>query len=1354
MAKELPYGPFRTNLDESIHHVGEIPAAKRKLIDKYLLDVTQTSAQHHIPTRSYGEHIPLSFQQQQVWVHSQMAGDVPIYNEAVTIYRRGPLDVAVLERCLCEILRRHEIWRTTFDTIDGKPVQIVRPAPASFPLKSIDLRYLRESDRATEAIVFPSGDAAKVFDLKQGPLLRAVLVRMGEEEYRLYMTFHQIVFDAASAYHIFLPELITLYDAFSVGRPSPLPEPMLQYGDFACWQQTVVASGNWSDQLSFWRKKLSGELPILSWPNDHARPTYQTHQGAIQRFEFDPGLISILKSFCKEQGIPSYMISLASFAAVLSRYTGQSDIVLGSLSAGRSRSEIETLIGYFVNPLALRIDLSGQPTFRQLTSRVRDTVLDALANGDVPFEKVIEAVQPRPTPDRNPIFQIVLSQQPQIPRVTQGWDLVSEEVSNGGSKLDLTVVLDERADRIAGPITYNPNLFDASTIKRLVDHWQTFLTAALANPDCSISNLPLLSDAERKQILIEWNDTAAIFPLNVCVDQLIEEQCARTPDATSIVSGHKQITYRELSRRSNQFSRYLREQGVGAGDLVGLCMDRSADLVVGMLGILKAGAAYVPIDPDLPSERLNFIAKDAGLKLMATNKVRRTQLEGLAGKLVFLDSDSDWTHGLADSLVPRSRSDAGDPAYVIYTSGSTGRPKGVCVPHRALVNFLLSMRKCPGFTKEDVLVAVTTVSFDISGLELYLPLVCGGRCVLASKDVVPDGRRLIELMNDSEASVMQATPATWRLLLESGWEGRKGLKALCGGEALPRELAQKLLTMVGSLWNMYGPTEATIWSTVQQITTDQEIITLGRPIANTQIYVLDKHLQPLPIGALGDLYIGGDGLALGYHNRPDLTAEKFLANPFRDQPDARIYKTGDIARFRPSGEIEYLGRSDDQVKIRGFRVELGEIEAVLRGHPKVDAAVVLLREDLPGDKRLVAYVVPKPQLEPVAAELGAFLKRTLPEHMIPAVFVSLEMLPLGPNGKIDRRALPVPTPLDGAIEPGFIAPRDVLETRLAEIWEETLGVRGIGIRHNLFDLGAQSLLVARILARIEREFGRKLSFVSVFGTPTIEGIAALLRGSHTSTSYTKITPIQPTGARLPFFCIGGSFFYRPLAQHLGIDQPTLAINFDESIIDRLRLPYNLEELAGYMVRAIREYQPEGPYFLGGFCDYGVIAYEAARQILNQGHRVALLALFETCNPAYLRSMSKGQGGLSWSHVSRILNKLRDQDSARLRHVWKRLFRNPSKLRPIDMDRIVVLALENYDPKPYAGRVAIFRGDTKPAEMSGWGSVITGPVEVHDVPGTHMGMFFEPYVEELVGRVVASMGKARQDRRASTSSNPA
>jgi surfactin family lipopeptide synthetase A len=1356
-------------LDESIPHVGEIPAAQRKLIDQYVLDVTQTSALHHIPTRPCGEPIPLSFQQQQVWVHSHMAGDVPIYNEALTVYRRGPLDVAVLERCLCEILRRHETWRTTFDTIDGKPVQIVRPAPASFPLKSIDLRYLRESDRAAHAMWWPSSDATKIFDLKQGPLLRAVLIRMGEEEYRLYMTFHQIVFDAASAYRIFLPELITLYDAFSMGRPSPLPEPMLQYGDFACWQHTVVACSNWSDQLSFWRKKLSGELPILSWPNEHARPIYQTHRGAIQQFEFDPGLITILKSFCKEQGISSYMIFLASFAAVLSRYAGQQDIVLGGLSAGRSRSEIETLIGYFVNPLALRIDLSGQPTFRQLTSRVRDTVLDALANGDVPFEKVVEAVQPRPTPDRNPIFQIILSQQPQMSPVAHGWDLVSEEVSNGGSKLDLTVLLDERADRVSCPITYNPNLFDASTIKRMVGHWQTFLTAALANPDCRIAELPLLTSSERQQLLVDWNKTRMGRSKETVLHELFEAQVARTPDAVALIFENEQMTYRELNEKSNRLASHLRSLGVGPDAPVGLYLERSFDMVVSLLATLKAGGVCLPLDPAFPADRLAFMLEETHAAVLITQERLKADLPSHSAEVVCVDGDREIRP--AQDLTPQSETAGpGRLAYIIYTSGSTGRPKGVQVTHRNLVNSTLARSD---YYHEHVksFLLLPSFAFDSSLAAIFWTLSTGGALVLPLDQTRYELPVLADLITKHGVSHLLCVPSLYsELLNETALKQASSLLvAIVAGEECSKELVDRhyRIRPGTALYNEYGPSEASVWSSVYRCEPKSHLtrIPIGRPIANAQLYVLDPHLQPVPVGVRGELYIGGVGVTQGYLARPELNAREFVPNPFSNSSGS-LYKSGDFARYLPDGNIEYLGRLDEQIKIRGFRVELGEIEAVLRGHPKVRAAAVALREYLPGDKRLVAYVVPKPQLEPVAGELRAFLKRTLPEHMIPAVFVSLETLPLGPNGKVDRRALPVPTPLDGAIEPGFIAPRDVLETRLAEIWEEALGVRGIGIRHSLFDIGAHSLLVARMLTRIEREFGKRLSFISVYGAPTIEGIAALLRGSHTSTRYTKINPIQPAGTRLPFFCLGGGFFFRPLAQHLGIDQPTLAINFDESIIDRLHLPYNFEELAGYMVRAIHEYQPDGPYFLGGFCDYGLIAYEAARQLLNQGHRVALLALFDTCNPAYLRNISR-LGEISWSRVSRTLKKLREQNPAeayryveeRLGHIWKGLFKSPSKLDsavpPIGLERIVLLALENYDPKPYAGKVAIFRADTKSfAEMSGWRTVITGPVEVHDIPGTHQGMFFEPHVEELGGRLAASMEKARQHERTSSSWNPA
>jgi aspartate racemase len=1356
------------SVDNSIPDVGELSDAKRKLVDKYILDVFQTSPlQQHIPPRPPGELVPLSSSQQQVWVHSQMAGDIPIYNEAVTIYRRGPLDVAVLERCLGEILRRHEIWRATFDMIDGKPIQVVQPAPDGFPLETVDLRHLPESDRAAHAMWWPSKAAGKLFDLKEGPLLRAVLIRMGDEEYRLYLTFHQIVFDAMSAYRIFLPELIALYEAFSIGRPSPLPDPILQYGDFACWQQTALASGAWSEQLSFWLKKLSGEIPVLQWPNDRARPIYQTHRGAIQRFEFDSGLIASLRAFCKEQGVSSYMVFLASYAALLSRYTGQQDIILGGLSAGRSRSELEAVIGYFVNPLALRVDLSGQPTFREFTSRVRDTVLDALANDDVPFENVVEAVQPRPNPGRNPLFQIILSQQPQMPAVAEGWNLVSEEVSNGGSKLDLTIVLDERTEIVSGPITYNPNLFDASTIMRMVDHWQTLLAAALANPDCSIAELPLLTEPERQQLLVDWNNTQMDCPQEKLLHELFEAQVERTPHTVALIFEHEQMTYRELNDRSSRLASYLQSLGVGPDMPVGLYLERSFDMVVGLLGVLKAGGACLPLDPSYPKDRLAFMLEETQAAVLVTQERLKADLPPHRAKVVCLDTESRLR-----SIQPKAtESHAANPgrlAYIIYTSGSTGRPKGVQVTHRGLVNSTLARIAYYHEPMKSFLL-LPSFAFDSSLAGIFWTLSAGGALVLPLDRSRCELSALAELIIKHGVSHLLCVPSLYRELLgETTLKQTSSLSvAIVAGEECSKELVDRHYRVLPdtTLYNEYGPTEATVWSSVYRCEPKSHFtrVPIGRPIANAQLYVLDPHLQPVPVGVPGELHIAGMGVTRGYLDRPELNARQFIPNPFGEL-GGFLYKSGDLARYLPDGNIEYLERLDEQIKIRGFRVEVGEIEATLRACPNVRAAVVTLREDLPGDKRLVAYVVPEPQHELTAGELRAFLKRNLPEHMVPAAFVRLETLPLTSNGKVDRRALPVPPQLDGAQAPGSVGPRDDIETRLTKIWEEILGIRGIGIQHNLFELGGHSLLVARMLTRIEREFGRKLSFMSIFGAPTIEELAALLRSSHKSTRFTEIVPIQPAGTRSPFFLLGGSFFYRSLAQHLGIHQPALVVNFDASIIDRLHAPYTFEELAGYMAQAIREHQPQGPYFVGGFCDYGLIAYETARQLLNQGHQVALLALFDACNPAYLRRRSNGHGsGISWSRVVFHLKKLRQQSSAeayrfievRLRQLWRTLLSQPSELpvgiqsrgstgHPVYLEPIILSALETYDPKPYAGQVAIFRADTKSfEELSGWRNVITGPVEVHDIPGTHLGMFFDPHVDELGRRLAASIDKVSQ-----------
>jgi surfactin family lipopeptide synthetase A len=1052
---------------------GALSATKLRLLQQYLAGREEESEGAVIAGGLRpAEAAPLSFAQQQVWLHCQMTGDIPFYNETVTIHRQGPLDAAVLEQCLLEITRRHEIWRTTFEARAGEPAQFVHPAPAGFPLRVEDLCGLPAGDRAAEADRLATSDARQPFDLKTGPLVRALLVRMDDEQHRLYMTIHQIVFDAVTVYRVFLPELVSLYDAFAAGKSSPLPEPGLQYGDFADWQRNLRSAESWSRHMPYWRKQLAGDLPVLEWPNDRQRPAIESHRGAIERFRLNPSLVEQLNNFSRQQGSSVYMILLAGLATLLHRYTGQDDMVLGSFTAGRKLTQLETLLGYFVNPLPLRINLSGNPTFREVQTRVRSVVLDALAHEEVPFAEVLREIHYRPDPSRNPLFQVALSQQPKLPRLPQGWDLATEEICNGGSKLDLMIVVDNRDDCIFGPITYNPDLFDRGTIQRMVGHWQMLLAAAAANPERRIADLPLLSATERDQVLIEWNDTRVNRSKGTCLHRLIEAQVKDTPAHVAVECEHESLSYTELNARANQLARHLRKLGVGAEVMVGVCMDRSLDMMVVLLGIMKAGGAYVPLDPAYPKARLEFMIADSGLRYIVCDSLSRSGLPAFGEKLICVDQQ--WAtislEGKEDLTVEVR---AENLAYVIYTSGSTGQPKGVQISHGALVNLLKSMQHRPGLNKEDRLLAVTTISFDIAALELYLPLTSGARCVLASREAASDGYQLLKMLEDFQITVMQATPSTWMLLLESGWPGKTDLKVLCGGEAMPRELAARLLARVGSVWNMYGPTETTVWSAVHHVASVEDPVLIGRPIDNTEIYVLDGTLQPLPSGVTGELYIGGDGLARGYLNRPGLEAERFIANPFSDRPGTRLYKTGDLARYRPDGNIECLGRVDNQVKVRGFRVELGEIESVLRTHPAVRDACVIVREDTPGDLRLVAYLRIMEEQAPAVADVPGFLKARLPGYMVPTL-VALDSFPLTPNGKLNRLALPAPDVMKEAERCPSAEPQDPIEQRLAAIWSDLLRVQQVSLYDNFFDLGGHSLLATQMVARLEKETGLRM----------------------------------------------------------------------------------------------------------------------------------------------------------------------------------------------------------------------------------------------------------------------------------------
>jgi amino acid adenylation domain-containing protein len=1056
-------------------HAGRAPSdlseAKRRLLEKYLRSMPAgNGAVPRITPRPQDKPAPLSFSQEQVWLHAQMTGDVPFYNEPITIHRRGALDVAVLERCLLEIIRRHEIWRTTFDVAAGEPVQVVHPAPTTFPLPVIDLRQLPEKERCAEAVRLATADARRPFDLKLGPLVRALLVRTRHEEHRLYLSVHQIVFDAVTAYQVLLPELTSLYEAFAAGQPSPLPELKIQYADFAYWQRKQRKPEVWSEHMAYWRKQLAGELPVLGWPNERPRPPIETHRGAIERFALPVDLMQSLREYSRQQGASFYMTLLAGMAALLHRYTGQEDIILGSFTAGRKLAEIEPLLGYFVNPLPLRIDLSGNPTFNELQARVRTVVLDALAHDDLPFVYTVKEIQAKPDPGRNPLFQVVLSQQPKLPDIP-GWELATEEVCNGGSKLDLMIVVDDRGESVFGPVIYNPDLFETATVTRMIGHWQTLLKAATGNPDMPVAELPILTEGEQNQILFEWNDTRQEYAKHVCVHQLIEAQVQQTPEAIALVCEQEQVSYHELNARANQLAHRLRKLDVGSEVLVGICVDRSIDMIVALLAILKTGGAYVPLDPAYPTGRLQFMMDDSALRFLISQESLAARFGDFSGTVICVDRE--WTAISSESRENISAHvESENLAYVIYTSGSTGRPKGVQISHRSLVNFLISMRSRPGLAQQDSLLAVTTISFDIAALELYLPLTVGARCVIASREAAADGHELRRMLEAHDITAMQATPSTWKLLLESGWKGKQNLKILCGGETMPRELAEQLQANASSLWNMYGPTETTIWSTVHPVASSSGPVVIGRPIANTEVYILDSNLQPVPVGITGELYIGGDGVARGYLNRPELDAEKFILNPLSSRPDARLYSTGDLAHYRADGNIECLGRVDHQVKLRGFRIEPGEIESLLREHGAVTDACVIVRDDLSAGPCLIAYLILAKHQDSLLDETRTFLKERLPGYMVP-ILCPVEKFPLTPNGKLDRRALPAPeataSETDVVEELG-----DPVEQAIGNIWTDVLGVQQVSAYDNFFDLGGHSLLAMQVVSRLEKDLGLRM----------------------------------------------------------------------------------------------------------------------------------------------------------------------------------------------------------------------------------------------------------------------------------------
>ncbi|MEG4490504.1 amino acid adenylation domain-containing protein [Microcoleus sp. D3_18_C4] len=1065
-----------------------------QLAEKILEKLAEAPKIASIQAVSRLQNIPLSFAQERLWFFDQLEPGNPFYNLCGAVRITGQLNAEALRQSIEKIIERHEILRTAFAAVEGQPIQVVAAA-GDFQMPLIDLSSRSPDDRQAEVQRLSAEEARAPFDLGQSSLLRAKLLRLGETEHVLLLTVHHIIFDGWSL-GVFLRELAEFYQAFSSDRLpllSPLP---IQYADFATWQRQQLQGEILETQLAYWKQQLSGSLPILNLPTDFPRPAVQTFQGARQTWELPKDLSLALAGLGQQEKATLFMTLLAAFKTLLYRYTGQTDILIGSPIASRNLREIESLIGFFVNTLVLRSDLNGNPTFRELLRSVREVALGAYAHQDVPIEKLVEELQPERDLSYSPLFQVGFALQNGLTQTLElpGLTLNSHEIDTETANFDLTLFLEETERGLTATWEYSTNLFQPSTIARMHGHFQILLEGIIGNADTRISELPLLSDRDRHQLLIEWNNTQVDYPKDSTIHQLFEAQVDRNPDTIAVVFEDQKLTYRELNERANQVAHYLQKLGVKPEVLVGICTERSLDMIVGLLGILKAGGAYVPIDPSYPLERIAYILSDARVKILVTEQKMLALLPEQEAQLVCLDAD--WGRISQQSQAnPDQRANSDNLAYTIYTSGSTGKPKGVQIYHQSLVNFLNSMREAPGLTESDILLAVTTICFDIAALEIYLPLMVGAKIVLASREVTANGELLLSTLQNCGVTVLQATPATWRLLLAAGWESSPQLKMLAGGEALPRELADRLLEKGGSLWNMYGPTETTVWSTTCHVNAlesrhrRQNVPeTIGRPIANTEIYILDGNLQAVPVGIVGELHIGGDGLARGYLNRPELNAEKFISHPFRDRPGARLYKTGDLARYLSDGNIEYVDRIDNQVKVRGFRIELGEIEAALSQHPNVRQAVVVVREDEPGNKCLVAYAVLSQEGAIAASELRSFLKEKLPEYMLPSAFVLLDALPLTPNGKVDRKALKAPDtenfPLNAAL-----APRTPEEQLLAEIWSNVLGVKQIGIGDNFFELGGHSLLATQLIAKVRETFQVELPLRSLFQSPTVESLA-------------------------------------------------------------------------------------------------------------------------------------------------------------------------------------------------------------------------------------------------------------------------
>jgi amino acid adenylation domain-containing protein len=1300
---------------------------------------------------------PASFAQQRLWFLDQLDPGSASYNVPLVLRLEGPLDVEALRWSLETVVRRHEVLRTTLSAVRGEAVQVVHPA--SCPLPVVDLRALDPERRRADAQARPRAEILRAFDLGRGPLLRAELLRLADEEHLLVLVLHHIVADGWSM-AVLLGELSASYDARCAGRRPALPELPVQYADYAGWERSWLQGPALEAQLEYWRDRLAG-LSALDLPADRPRPRVQSHRGAERGFVLDAELTSGLRRFSNRAGVTIYMTLVAAFETLLHRHSGQLEFGVGTPIANRSDRQLEGLIGFFANTLVLRADLRGDPTFDELLGRVREDALGAYAHQAVPFEQVVDELGVERDLGSNPLFQAMFVLQNAAPGglAMAGLRVRDERVPLETSKFDLTLTIREERDGLVGSFEYATDLFDPATMERMAAHFRTLLVAAVRDPDTRVSALPLLGDDERQQ-LARWNATQ-VPREPTCLHALLEAQARRTPDAVAVRYEGERLTYLELDERANGLAHRLAALGVGPEVRVAVFAERSLELVTALCAVLKAGGAYVPVDPGYPRERVEFLVRDARAAVVLAQERLLATLPPVDAAVVPLEA------ACADRAAapPRTAVRPDNAAYVIYTSGSTGTPKGAVNTHRGICNRLEWMQARYRLDARDRVLQKTPYGFDVSVWEFFWPLLAGAQLVVARPGGHEDSAYLVDLIEAAGVTTVHFVPSMLAAFLEEpGFARCRALRGvICSGEALRWEHQQRFLERLPAveLHNLYGPTEAAVDVTSWACEPDGApgVVPIGRPIDNIQIHILDERLEPVPVGVSGELYIAGVGLARGYLGRPALTAERFVPNP-HGEPGSRLYRTGDIARWLATGAIEYQGRNDDQVKLRGFRIELGEIESALASHSAVRAAAVVAREH-GGDRRLVAYVVAASPLDPSA--LREHLAAKLPDYMVPSAFVLLDALPLTPNGKLDRRALP--TPDTAPRERTFVPPRDDLERRVVAVWENVLGVTPIGVQSSFFELGGHSLLALRLMAEIRLAFARDVPLPVLFKAPTVEGMANHLRAEPVGTPWSPLVSIETRGSDPAFFCvhpIGGHVLcYLELARALRPPRPFHAL---QAIgMDRGQEPLEtVEDMAALYVKAIRSTQPSGPYFVGGWSSGGTIAYEIAQQLRRDGDAIGRLVLLDSdvritnqvgpdpdllsapfarviCEELFGRELARDDEELSRMTEDELLQLVVDE--SRKAHIV---------IQDVGVDQLRAVrrtfaagirAMARYVPRPYDGPAALIQvaeRDDRAEQLRAWADLVRAQIDCQCVPGDHYSMMRPPFVQHLASALTSQL----------------